>query len=72
MTIFLIGLVVNLPLFNYFMSARPHLIFSSQYVALSINSGRPERKQERKTVYKLTKPRSHSDVTFVQRRLARL
>lgn len=32
----------------------------------------PDRKRERKAAYKLTKPRSHSDVTFVQRRLARL
>lgn len=63
----LIGLVFSFPLFNYLMSIKPHLIYNSQYEGLSINSARPE-----KAAYKLSKPRSHSDVTFVQRRLARL
>lgn len=47
-TIFLIGLVVNLPILNYFMSVRPHLMYSPQCAALSTNSARPKRKSERK------------------------
>lgn len=38
-TIFLLGPAVNLPLFNCFTSARPHLIHSSQHAALSIHWG---------------------------------
>lgn len=76
--IFLLGLTVNLPKKNqknYFTSARLHLIFCFQHsVFFSCQQFLCNRrgKQERRAAHKLTKHRSHSDVTFVQRRLARL
>ncbi len=50
---FLLALFLIFLFFNYVLSVRPHLIFSSQYEALSTNSAQSERRQERKAAYKL-------------------
>lgn len=54
---------------NSFTCARLHLIFSLQKKKKSCAT---RHGAERRAAHKLTKHRSHSDVTFVQRRLARL
>lgn len=76
--IFLLGLTVNLPKKNpkklfYVCEAASDILLSTLFF-FSCQQFLCNRrgKQERRAAHKLTKHRSHSDVTFVQRRLARL